>query len=451
MNEIKTAIKLLIVCILVAAVIIAGETAYVHVDASEIAVVQSPGSGKLTWYTSPGLKPRWGGHVTFYRKREQFWFSTSSSPGQDRPQDNALPVRFNDGGTADISGSISYEMPSDELHLTAVHTKYGSQQAVDQQLIRTVIEKSIFMTGPLMSSSESYAARRPELLNLMYDQIEHGIYQTLAKDVVVKDELTGNEKTIRVVDIIKDAHGVFAREEESPLAEFGMHTFNLSFNNVHYDPVVEAQIQAQQRAVMAVQTAQAMAKTAEQDAITAEKQGQANAAKAKWEQEVLKAQEVTAAEKRLAVSALEAEASRTNATIAAEQKLSVAVLEANASKTNALIAADQRLQVANLDYQSALKKKETDIALGEGESSRRKMVMEADGALDQKLEAYVQVQQAWAANIPKYAGAWVPQVVTGGSGANSAYNGAQTMMDAMGIKAMSDLGLNMKMQALGMH
>ena len=55
-------------------------------------------------------------------------------------------------------------MPQDDEHLTAIHTKYGSHEAVEQQLVRTMIEKSIYMTGPLMSSTESYASRRNELL-----------------------------------------------------------------------------------------------------------------------------------------------------------------------------------------------------------------------------------------------------------------------------------------------
>ena len=36
------------------------------------------------------------------------------------------------------------------------------------------------------------------------------------------------------------------RQERSPLGDFGIHTFNLSLNEISYDPTVEAQIKTQQ-------------------------------------------------------------------------------------------------------------------------------------------------------------------------------------------------------------
>src|SRR6187402_3032671 len=58
---------------------------------------------------------------------------------------------------------------------------------------------------------------------------------------------------------------------------------------------------------MQVQTAIANSKKAEQDAITTELQGKAAAAKAKWEQEVIKAQAITQAQQEKEVAALNAE------------------------------------------------------------------------------------------------------------------------------------------------
>jgi hypothetical protein len=149
---------------------------------------------------------------------------------------------------------------------------------------------------------------------------------------------------------------------------------------------------------MDVQTAVAEAKKAEQAAITAEKNGQAEAAKAKWEQEVIKAKEVTAAQ--------------------------------------------QRLQVAQLDAQAAEQQKRRDILEGEGEATKRQLIMNADGALDKKLAAYVEVQKSYAGAIASYQGNWVPTVVTGsGQGAN---NGALTLLDMIGAKAAMDLGVDLK-------
>ena len=75
-------------------------------------------------------------------------------------------------------------------------------------------------------------------------------------------------------------------------------------NSIDYDVEVENQIKVQQQAYMQVQTAIANSKKAEQDAITTELQGKAAAAKAKWEQEVIKAQAITQAQQEKEVAEL---------------------------------------------------------------------------------------------------------------------------------------------------
>ncbi len=147
-----------VVGVLIVVAMGAGFSLFEYLDASQIMVIQSPLSGKLTWHTSPGVKGQWFGKVTKYQKREQFWFS--ARPDQGQTSNESLQVRFNDGAHAVISGSISWEMPFDEPNLTALHTRYGSHRAIEQQLVRTVVEKAVYMTGPLMSSKESYAEKR---------------------------------------------------------------------------------------------------------------------------------------------------------------------------------------------------------------------------------------------------------------------------------------------------
>ena len=372
-----------------------GANLFEHMNADEVMVIQSPVSGTLTWYHDAGIKWQGFGRATHYKRRSQFWFSNRNDQGPK--VDQSIQVRFNDGGHATISGSIAYEMPLDDNHLTLTHTRYGSPEAVEQQLVRTVVEKSIYMTGPLMSSKESYAERRNDLLQYIEDQVQNGVYRTETQQEKQPDPMTGVMKTINVVKLVM-VNGQVARTDESPLRMFGIKTFNPSINEVKYDPTVEAQITSQQKAIMDVQTAVAEAKKAEQAAITAEKNGQAEAAKAKWEQEVIKAKEVTAAQ--------------------------------------------QRLQVAQLDAQAAEQQKRRDILEGEGEATKRQLIMNADGALDKKLAAYVEVQKSYAGAIASYQGNWVPTVVTGGGQGNS--NGALTLLDMIGAKAAMDLGVDLK-------
>ena len=367
-------------------------------DANEIMVVQSPVKGTLTWYITPGVKWQGFGKVTKYHKRSQFWFSSKGDQGKDN--DDSSKIRFNDGGHANLSGSIAWEMPVDEESLNKLHSKYGSHLAVEQQLVRTIVEKSVYMTGPLMSSKESSAERRNDLLRFIEDQIQKGVYRTETQQEKQPDPMTGTIKTVNLVKLLTDKNGLPLRQEASPLEEFHVRTFNLSINELKYDTTVEAQIQQQQQALMQVQTAVAKAREAEQAAITAAKNGEAEAAKAKWEQEVIKARAVTQAQ--------------------------------------------QQLEVARLDAEAAAQTKRKEILLGEGEAERRKLVMSADGALDKKLSAYVEVNKFYADAIKGYQGNWVPNVMMGGSGSHGTTgSGATELIQLLNAKTAMDLGLNM--------
>ncbi len=376
------------------------------VDADEICVIQDPIDGDLHWYISAGYKPQWFGKVTKYPKRSIYYFLAVFEESDGKKvisEDHRIKVRFNDAGHADMTGSIQYEMPLDEKNLTALHVRFGSPEAIQKQLVETVVNKSVYMTGPLMSSKESYAEKRPALLRLIEDQVEGGVFKTISKEVRTKDQMTGAEKTIIVVELIAGKNGLPERQEEGQLTKFGIRPFNLSITEVAYDDQVERQIQDQQKLTMQVQTAMAEARQAEQKTITVSKEGEANAAKAKWEQEVIKAKAVTEAQ--------------------------------------------QKLEVARLDAQAAEQTKRKLILEGEGEATKRQLIMNADGALGQKLDTYKYSIDKLADAIKNYQGNWVPTVVMAGPGGSggqaTAGSGALTFMEILAAKAAHDLGIDM--------
>ena len=371
-----------------------------NVNADEIVVIQSPISGTLTWYTTAGLKWQGWGYVTRYRKSFTYWFSYR--PDQGAMTDQSLKTRFYDGGHAKISGSVRVDLPLDEKSLNALHIRFGSQDAIEHAVVGTVFEKSVYMAGPLMSSKESYAEKRPLLIFYIEDQALHGVYQTTTQDVRMKDPITGAEKTVTLTKIIENpqAPGGMARQEVSPLQEFSLRCYNLAINQITYDPIVEKQILQQQEAIMAVQTAVARAKEAEQDALTAEQRGLANAKKARWEQEVIKAQQMTEAE--------------------------------------------QRLGVAEFDRKTAEQRKLESILLGQGEAERRRLVMEADSALEVKIAAWKEVNKYYAEQIGKQR--WVPEIQWGGSGQQIPGQAANDLVNLFVINTAKQLGLDMKIR-----
>lgn len=399
MNNVFKTVTAIVAGVVVLIMILSIGTLVENVPADEFVVIQSPVSGNLKWYFEPGIKWQGWGKVTNYKRSAQYWFSNKKDQGAEA--DQSIKVRFNDGGHANLSGSVRIDLPMEEAKMTMLHKTFGSQIAIEQQLVRTVFEKSVYMTGPLMSSKESYAEKRSSLISNIEDQALSGIYKTISKEVKGKDPMTGNEKTVTTVELVSSptAPNGIARQEDSPLHTFGIRAYNLSINSIDYDKDVEAQISTQQRAIMEVQTAMAEAKKAEQAAITAAKNGEANAAKAKWEQETIKAKEVTLAEQQRDVAKLQKDAAEYN-----KQKL---ILE------------------------------------GQGEAEKRRLAMAADGALSQKLNAWIEVNKVYANAIAVHPGPWVPSIIMGNSGGSK--NAATDLMELLTVKTAKDLSLNMNM------
>lgn len=375
--------------------ILASATSLVEMlNADEVMVIQSPVAGTLTWHTDAGLKWQGFGRVTKYRKRALFNFNSAESTVP-------IPIRFNDGGGADLNGRIEFRIPLDHVALTELHTQFGSQEAIAERLVKPSVVNAVKMTGPLMNSFQSYSERRNDLVSFIHDQIENGIFKTKRTDIQVDDVLSGTKKTITIVELVYGDKGQPLRQDVGQLALFGVSTATFTIAKLGYSAPVELQIQQQRELMMNVQTAVAKAREAEQEAKTAEQHGKAEAAKAKWEQEVIKAKKVTEAQ--------------------------------------------QNLEVARLARRAAVETKQANILLGQGEAERKRLVFNADGALNPKLDAIVKINQAWASNMKDFKGQLVPQIQTGGNGGASA-NGMvtmQQMMEFITIDAAKRLGADM--------
>ena len=369
---------------------------FVNVDAKEIVVIQKPG-GDLEVITDPGWKWQGMGKVTTYSRRDQFSFSSVKDQG--KVLDESIQTRFNDGGHANISGTINWAMPLDTKSVIKLHKDFGSTNVIEQQLMRTAVQKVIYNVGPTMSSTESSAEKRPDIPKYIDDQLVNGPYLTKTVQKTEKDPITGQDKVVNIVTITMDERGQPARESKSQLTEYGLQLQPVAINNIVYDSAVETQITERQKATTAVQISKANAIKAEQEKLTTISQGEANAAKAKWEQEV-------------------------------ENAKTIAIAQA-------------KVTIADASVKEAEAYKRSEILRGEGEASHKSAVMAADGQLDKKLDALIKINEMYASAIEKaQPGAWAPTVQMG-SGSTSAGNRATDLVDLMTAKTAKDLGVDM--------
>lgn len=312
------------------------------VSNEEIVVNQYPISGKIVYWTDPGFKWQLGGKITTYYKTQQLWFGSNNDT--EVQQGQPIKVTFNDASDGLIFGSMRVKLPTDELHLSRIQTEYNGMDRLMNELVKQTVVKVVYASGPLMSGFESYAEKKNDLIEYITDQLNNGVYKTTTSTVETTDPITGEKKIVKVASLVedKDAPGGYRRSEQSPFAYYGIEIGQVAISKIDYSDKVNKQIEQQQEANMLIQTSKAKAAAAIQEAIRAEEEGKAQAAKAKWAQEQIKATAVTKAEQEREVARLEAEkANFEKARIIAEGQ---AEAEANRLKVAAGLTPQERAQ-----------------------------------------------------------------------------------------------------------
>lgn len=312
-----------------------------------IVVNQFPFTGRMEYWTTPGLRGQWCGRTTTYHKTEQLWFGATDD--DNKPNGTPIPVIFNDASDGLIYGSLRVKLPTDIEHLSRIQTDYNGMYRLMNDLVKQTVTKVIYASGPLMSAFESYAEKKNDLIEYITDQLNNGVYKTTVKTEETIDPITGEKKTTKVATLIPDetAPGGYKRSESSPFKYYGIEIGQVSVSKIDYSDKVKQQISQQQEANMLIQTSRAKAAAAVQEAIRAEEEGKAKAAQAKWEQERIKATEVTKAEQEKEVSRLAAEKAEY------DKKKVIAQGEAEAAANRAKVAAGLTPQErAEWDYKT---------------------------------------------------------------------------------------------------
>jgi hypothetical protein len=364
---------------------------------------------------------KWFGNTTVYPDVITYDFDrTANGEGASLDQ-TGIPVRYRDGGTGTVFGIAQFMLPTDDVTMLKLHKIYRTPNGVANKVIKQAVDESANLTAGLMTSEDGYDVKRAVFTEWMNEQVKKGKYKTTSKFITEKDEVTGKTVTKEIpVRFEEKGQPVHL---PSDLNEVGITVIgNVKLDKADFEPRTLEQISKKREATMAIITAKANAEKAKQDAITVEEQGKAKVMEARYEQEVEKERAVV---------------------IAAREK-QVAVINA---ERQVEVAAQQKLEAEQMKLRAGEIKQEQ-ILLGEGEAERKRLVMEADGQLALKLQAW---ENATIAGY-KYLGQqdWVPSTYMGGGGnGDVSTNGGHNIvefMDILKVKAAKDLSLDMSMK-----
>lgn len=371
-------------------------------DKKQIGINQIPITGTLEYWTNGGFQWQKFGTVTVYDKTSQIWFNQIHEDERGNlsiPMDlseAAMPITYNDKGKGYVLGSLRIELPTEPKYLERIQIHYGSMDRLVNDLIKPTIGKVIIACGPLMSSLESVSEKRTDLYQYITDQLNSGIYKTAIREVETINPFTNEKQITKIAETVPDSTSLngLKRQEESPFTYYGLRVAQVSIADLRYEKATLDQISKQREADMSIVTAKAKAAEAVQRTIQITEEGKAAAESAKWEQEKVKAVEVTKAQ--------------------------------------------QAFEVAQLQAKEADEKAKKIIAEGRAEAESNRLKVQAGLTPQEAAEWQYKTTVGVAEALSKSEVRWVPEIMMNGAGSNS------SAMDAVGLNMLMDVAKKMQ-------
>ncbi len=401
----KGKVTLVLAFLALIAIIALGLSTLDRNDAGYYTVVQSI-SGRMWVKNTPGYYLKWFGRTTRYRVADTLYFS--KWPDEGAKANKSIDVRFTDGGKGEVSMNVRYRLPAEMEKVLLIHETFGNDQAFKLGAIEQLSMQAVQLTASMMTAEDSYRNRRPQFISMIMDQITDGLYETQTSVVRVEGE------TLTVQEPIRDANNQIVRKRRD-LETYGVTISQVNVTDIDYEIDVLNQIARKREASMESELAKVEAEMARQANLKAREEGERNVTVARYQEEEVRAREVTTAEKEKEVAEL-----------AAARELAVAEIQMK----QALV----QVETAELLRQAMVLK-------AEGEAQARSLLLEADGALGQKLDTLIAINEVWANAYTKQRP--TPDVVIGGGGDMRTGVDAQTFMELMVLKTIRDLSVDM--------
>lgn len=390
-----------------------------------------------------GYATKWFGRATPWKKALSVQSVLTEALEIDDSSDNdslgatieAFPIVFLGNVDAKVESSARFRLPSGEQFLKIAQEYRNPENFIKTALV-PAIKETLQATASLMSADDFYAGARSEFAAEFENQLNDGLYLIKRKEIrgprghlpsqtailqagTEQGNFGDNNASQFVTEKVMDSKGIPVRKQQQ-FRKYGVEVVEARITNVDPNP------QYKQRMVK-VQQALAELAVARQNRLKEE------------EEKLL----VTArGEKEVEARRQETLRDQIEQTTQAETEKQLAVINAEREKQRAEI----EKQTAELLRDKASITAQATKITADAEAYARKAVIEADGALQPKLDALVQINKVWAEAASQ---APVPGVMMGGSGSGASASRQDEIGQLMGIlatKAARDLSLDMKVK-----
>lgn len=313
-----------------------------------------------------------------------------------------INIRFGvDGTSADVSGITQYLLPMDESDMIALHNAHKTPQSLVTKRLSPYTKECLQSAAQMMSSEMHYSGGRAQMAQEFIDQLKGGVYLLNTVKKIEYDSLTRENNRVYLTEKQLSKDGQIKRKTSS-IKEYGVTVADAAITDVDYEAKVDQMLAKKIDAATKASVSKQELMTAQQQALTAKAQGERALVEIEYKQKQSQTSQVVAAETKVKLAEQDK----------MQQKIQAEAAELEARKIKILADAD---------------------------AYEKQRAIQANGALEQKLDAYVKVQLAWAKAFGEYSGNITPLMMGGGSGP---VNGWNTQMDFMNLKALKDLQLN---------
>lgn len=354
-------------------------------DAGYFQVKQAAISGDMSVRFDAGTYFQWFGEISEYKNVATV--GVGDHGGEGSADVAAVDVIFNDGSMATISALIRVKLPS--TIEGAIELKREYAQGYDHFIrsgIVPIVQNAIKLGANLRSAQDAYTTLAL-FQQAVEDQLRNGIYVTKSDKIITKTA-SGDVEEKRVTVLVYDTITGQPLRTPNRLQQLGCEVLECVIDVPAFDPKVNEMIAARKDEAMKTELAKQSAIRAKQDALTAEEQGKANVAKAKYKKEV--------------------------------------------ELVEATTKAREKFEVAEFNARQALEDKKATIAKGEGEAEAARLKVKAGLTPQEKASWKYKTDVGVAAELAKVK---VPSIVIGGADGN----GGTNPMDAIGVKMLLDI------------
>lgn len=315
----------------------------------------------------------------------------------------AMSIMFLDQVDAHAEATVRFSIPSDTESFLKLAHEYRSPENLLRTALMPAFKETLQANASLMAAEEYYGGGRTEFNSEFENQMSQGIFLVKRKEVQVEsinratasanaslgtdqEEYGERTRTIFVVQKVLDADGIPKRKKQRFL------DFSIT--------VVSALVTDMRPNQKFIERMQLKQKASADRAIAREQRVQEE------EQRLLA---IARGEREVAERQAKAKVEQIQKTTEAETDKQLAITGSEKLKAQAAISKD----TAQINYEKAKIEAETKRTLADAEAYEKRVILQADNALAQKLDAEVQIQRIWADAFSKRK---VPTTVFGSGG-----------------------------------